>query len=150
MADTFKQEVYDALLAVVETGAFPTVTYTNPTGGQLFPRMVVDDMDLAVPKQFEANEIAFTMIDGKEKMEADRKRVIQTVRWEVHIGFNEQVAPERFLEAFSRTVPATAEHRQFDLVLVDAEVSHPPRREPSHGTFLILTVEAQPTPVRTV
>lgn len=150
MADTFKQEVYDALLSIVETGAFPTITYTNPTGGQLFPRMIVDDTDLAQPKQFEANEIAFTMIDAKEKMEADRARVVSTVRWEVHIGFNEQVAPERFLEAFTRTIAANVDRRQFDLVLLDAEVSHPPRKEPSHGTFLVLTVEAQPAPVRTV
>jgi len=147
MADTFKQEVHQALLTIVETGAFPTVEYDRPQGGQLFPRMRVDRTNLAKPKQFEANEVSFSLVEAREKMTGGRDRVLQSVRWEVHIGFDRQIAPEDFLEAFSRTINANADRRQFDLVLEEAEVSHPPRNEPANGTFLLLTVEAQPAPV---
>ena len=142
---TFEQKVHDTIMAILATASVPVVTFER-SDGSAFVAMTVDEDTTVLAQEAEASPTQYKMRPATSKLVGAYVDEIDFVTWQAFVQFETRVAPETFIQGFSRTVAAEGDQRLFDLRLTDVNVEHPPRNRPGNGTFVSMTIEVHPAP----
>jgi len=142
---TLKELIHDTVMDIFEAGIFRKVKYVQPSGGQLYARMTVTS-EMLKPLSCEANEATVSIESPRDRQVGDGRREMREQSWEAHAAFGFEIEAGTFLNSFSRLILSTADTPCFLLELKEAEFVHPPRKDPSSGTYMRLSITAKLNP----